>query len=231
MSNVVVTLGGVSFQDFEVPEKISFGGTQRLAVQELIGGGRVVDALGEDDGEIAFAGIFAGGDAAQRAQTLDTARAAGAVLALFWDQYFYNVVIAEFAADYRKPWWIPFALRCVVASDPLLDAGTDTPASYLVSNDLAVVTSLLGQAGISLVGLSHPTQAGLAAAQSVITSGIASTGAALNTQAGALSSATDAASGIAAMNQLTAASGALAALSGMSGYVGRATSNLASELV
>jgi hypothetical protein len=163
MSNVVVTLGDVSFQDFEVPEKISFGGTQRLAVQELIGGGRVVDALGYDDGEISFSGIFSGDDAAQRAQTLDTERAAGAVLALFWDQYFYNVVIAEFAADYEKPWWIPFALRCIVASDPAVDNAV-TPAVYLVSNDLSVVTSLLGQAGLVLGGLTDPTVAGLATA-------------------------------------------------------------------
>ncbi len=230
MSNVVVTLGGVSFQDFEVPEKISFGGTQRLAVQELIGGGRVVDALGYDDGEISFSGIFAGSDAAQRAQTLDTARAAGAVLALFWDQYFYNVVIAEFAADYEKPWWIPFALRCIVASDPAIDNAV-TPAAYLVSNDISVVTSLLGQAGLVLGGLTNPTVAGLATAQGLVAADITTAGMALDSSVGAVAGAADAASGIAAVNQMTANSAVLAAASGMSGYLNRAASNLAGELL
>jgi hypothetical protein len=230
MSNVVVTLGDVSFQDFEVPEKISFGGTQRLAVQELIGGGRVVDALGYDDGEISFSGIFSGDDAAQRAQTLDTERAAGAVLALFWDQYFYNVVIAEFAADYEKPWWIPFALRCIVASDPAVDNAV-TPAVYLVSNDLSVVTSLLGQAGLVLGGLTDPTVAGLATAQGVVAADITTAGTALDSSVGAVAGAADAASGIAAVNQMTANSAVLAAASGMSGYLNRAASNLAGELL
>jgi hypothetical protein len=30
---VILTLGGVPFQDMEVPEKISFGGKQRVVVQ------------------------------------------------------------------------------------------------------------------------------------------------------------------------------------------------------
>jgi hypothetical protein len=64
MSNIILTLGGVPFQDFEVPEQIRFGGSQRLAVHELIGGGRVVDALGDDAGEISFSGIFSSSDAA-----------------------------------------------------------------------------------------------------------------------------------------------------------------------
>ena len=80
MSKIVLTLGGVPFEDMEVPEKISFGGKQRVAVQNLIGGGRVVVALGLDDGEISFTGIFSGADAVARAQELDAARALGAQL-------------------------------------------------------------------------------------------------------------------------------------------------------
>jgi hypothetical protein len=229
MSNVVLTLGAVTFQDFEVPEKIAYGGSQRLAVQALIGGGRVVDVLGQDDGEILFGGIFAGEDATERAQSLDVARAAGDVLTLSWDQFYYNVVIAEFAADYEKSWWIPFAIRCVIATD---DVETDAaPAAYLISNDLAVVSSLLGQAGISLSGLTNPTADGLVAAQGVILAGIASTGVTLNGGVTALANAADAATGIRAVNQISGASESLAALSDMSGYVGRAAGNLAGQLL
>jgi len=229
MSNVVLTLGAVTFQDFEVPEKIAYGGSQRLAVQALIGGGRVVDVLGQDDGEILFSGIFAGEDATERAQSLDVARAAGDVLTLSWDQFYYNVVIAEFAADYEKSWWIPFAIRCVVVTD---DVEADAaPAAYLISNDLAVVSSLLGQAGISLSGLTNPTADGLVAAQGVILAGIASTGVTLDGGVAALANAADAATGIRAVNQISGASESLAALSDMSGYVGRAAGNLAGQLL
>jgi hypothetical protein len=229
MTNVVLTLGTVAFQNFEVPEKIVFGGTQRLAVQPLIGGGRVVNVLGYDDGAISFAGIFAGSEAAQRAQTLDVARAAGAVLPLIWDQFYYNVIIASFAADYQKPWWIPFALSCVVTRDPVTESGI-TPASYLIGDDLAVATALLGQAGIPLAGLSNPTASGLAVAQGMIAGAIVSAGTTLNGSANAVANAADATTGIAAVNQLAATSGALAAAAAMSGYVNRAATNLVGQL-
>jgi len=229
MSNVVVTLGGVAFQDFEVPEKIGFGGTQRVAVQSLIGGGRVVDVLGEDAAEIRFTGIFSGNDAVQRARSLDAARAAGAAVPLCWDAFFYNVVIADFVADYEKPWWIPFALRCVVTSEAV-DLGI-VPTATLIANDLSYAATLFGQAGVVLAGFGDPTVAGLSAAQGVIGASIDSTGAALVRGAAALNGAGDAPGGIAAVNQVTASAGTLAALSNIGGYVGRAASNLVGSLL
>ncbi len=117
----------------------------------------------------------------------------------------------------------------MVATD---DVETDAaPAAYLISNDLAVVSSLLGQAGISLSGLTNPTADGLVAAQGVILAGIASTGVTLNGGVTALANAADAATGIRAVNQISGASESLAALSDMSGYVGRAAGNLAGQLL
>ena len=52
MSSVGLTLGGIEFRDFEVPEQIVFGGGQTFAIHQIIGGSRVVDALGAADGEI-----------------------------------------------------------------------------------------------------------------------------------------------------------------------------------
>lgn len=46
---VILTLGPVLFQDFEVPEKISVGGEHSLVVHKLVGRARVVDAMGRDD--------------------------------------------------------------------------------------------------------------------------------------------------------------------------------------
>ena len=50
----------IVFQDFELPSGINFGGRQRLALHRLPGGSRVIDALGRDDAQISFAGIFTG---------------------------------------------------------------------------------------------------------------------------------------------------------------------------
>ena len=48
------SLGSVSFRSFEVPATINVGGAQRLAVHRLLGGIRVIDALGRDDSDISF---------------------------------------------------------------------------------------------------------------------------------------------------------------------------------
>src|SRR5690242_17085448 len=82
MSDIVLVLGPVAFSDFEVPERIRFGGAQRLTVHKLPGGARVIDALGPDDTELGWSGIFAGPDATERALLLDQLRVRGAVLPL-----------------------------------------------------------------------------------------------------------------------------------------------------
>ncbi|OZB40983.1 MAG: hypothetical protein B7X48_02755 [Acidiphilium sp. 34-60-192] len=90
-----VVLGSVTLRGFEVPEQIVFGGGQRLAVHELIGGGRVIDTLGAAAEEIEFSGVFSGPDAALRVQSLDVARAAGLALPLSWGDFSYSVIIAS----------------------------------------------------------------------------------------------------------------------------------------
>ena len=55
-----VTLGGFAFQDFEVPERIPAGGEQMLAIHKLVGGRRVIDAMGRDDAALEWSGYFLG---------------------------------------------------------------------------------------------------------------------------------------------------------------------------
>lgn len=232
MSNVTLTLGGVAFQEMEVPQKITFGGKQRVAVQNLIGGGRVVQALGIDDGEITFSGIFSGSDAVSRAQLLDAARAVGAALPLVWDGFFYTVVIAGFTADYRKPNLIPFSLSCTVVTDPLASlAALAAPFANLIGNDLTAAEALGGQAGLTLDGVSAASLAGFPALQGAIAAAMGSSGLALSGSAAAVNTAADAGTGVAALNAVGGSASQLAALSAMSGYVNRAASNLASELL
>lgn len=113
----MLLLGPVAFQDFEIPSGINFGGKQRLALHRLPGGSRVIDALGRDDAQIGFSGVFAGSDATLRARSLDELRVAGIALPLTWDIFFYTVLIADFYADYRNGWWIPYHIICTVVRD------------------------------------------------------------------------------------------------------------------
>ncbi len=231
MSKVVLSLGDVGFRDMEVPEKISFGGKQRLAVQNIIGGGRIVEALGIDDGEISFSGIFSGSDAASRAQLLDTARALGAQLPLVWQGFYYLVVIAGFSAEYRKPNLIPFSITCVVVTDPLsATANAVAPMASLISGDLAMATALSGQAGISSMSLSAASLAALGVVQGEISGAMTANGTTLTGALAKLGGAITPVMGINALAEISGTSAQIAALSGMSGYVSRAVTNLGLEL-
>ena len=134
-----MALGPVAFRDFEVPSEIAFGGRQRLVVHRLIGGGRVVDAVGRDDGDLVISGTFTGSDATDRARTLDYLRSAGDVLFLTWDVFLYSVVISAFRADFSTNWWIPFSIKCTVVRDESspLDLPTGSLTQAVVDDILA----------------------------------------------------------------------------------------------
>lgn len=146
-----VVLGSVTLRGFEVPEQIVFGGGQRLAVHELIGGGRVIDTLGAAAEEIEFSGVFSGPDAALRVQSLDAARAAGLALPLSWGDFSYSVIIAELSVHYQKPWWVPYALRLIVVEDPISVVASSVVQAGL---DIASATGFAGAAGVSLSSVS-----------------------------------------------------------------------------
>lgn len=227
MSTIVLTLGGVSFQDMEVPEAISFGGAQRLSTQRLLGGGRVVNALGFDDGEISFSGIFSGPDAVERAQLLDAARVAGSALPLAWDRLFYVVVISEFSASYQKTNLIPFSLKCTVVEDPAAQLALVVPAiSGVVASDLASAVSFSAQAVIPASLLVSADLAGLNRVQGDIQSAIQSGGVALGNAVAGVNQTSDVGQGVVNVMAALGASSALAALSAMSQYISRGAANL-----
>ena len=160
MPHTILLLGPIVFQDFEVPEKVNFGGTQRLAIHQLPGGARVIDSLGRDDADISFTGIFSGADATLRARGVDELRALGMVLPLTWDVFTYSVVIREFTAQYERAGWIPFRITCTVLRDE---------ASALIQAPLGLATSLLGDcatAGTLSAGLGIASIASALAATS-----------------------------------------------------------------
>jgi len=245
MPNIVLVLGPVAFSDFEIPERIRFGGAQRLVVHKLPGGARVIDALGRDDAVLTWSGIFSGPGATERARLLDLLRVQGAVLPLTWDVFFYSVVIASFDAEYRNGWWIPYRLTCTVLVDEA-EAVIEAAAPLAVQglSDLASASGLAGGVGVDLgaaqAALSAPgatalgstayaaAQASLGGAQAMIGGGIAAAEAQLAPIASAAVpfGASSATAGIAALRTATAAAAQLGALTEASGYLNRTTVNL-----
>ncbi|MDX5932699.1 hypothetical protein [Acidiphilium acidophilum] len=218
MATVAVTLGGVAFRDFEIPAEITFGGVQRLAIHQPVGGGRIVDTLGAAATEIGFAGVFSGPDAETRAQTLGIARDAGIALPLVWGGFAYEVVIASFEAAYRKPWWIPFRIALVAVENLV----TALP-SALVQAGLDIA-SAAGFAGLS--GVSSTAAAGVTAAQTEVSGVITAAGASLDGAVTAFSAGVGAAVPIAAMGAIGASSAMLAGAAAAQAYLGRAVANI-----
>ena len=222
MAAIMVTLGGVAFRDFEVPQAIEFGGCQRLAVHELPGGGRVIDTLGAAAGIIRFAGTFSGPDAEARAQLLDVARAAGATLPLAWSGFAFEVVIADFVAVYEKPWWIPFSIELVEAQN-LVTAVPDALAQ--AGLDLVSAGGLAGLAGLSLGPVAVTSPGSIAAAQGVVGGALSAAESGLAAAQGAFGASAGASAATRALQAMGTASLSLAALGGAAAYLGRAAGN------
>ena len=227
-SGVTLTLGGVPLKDMEIPEEISFGGKQRISVQNLIGGGRVVTALGIDDGNIKFSGVFSGRDAVSRVQVLDAARASGAQLPLCWDEFFYIVVIQEFSVEYRKTNLIPFSITCTVIADPISKIVIDTISSTnAVLNDLESASSFINQSGLDLSNFSDVNQTALSSVMSQIGASILDKDNNLSMLNSQINTVGDPFSGAVLVANLNTNTGQLAALVQMSGFTNRASANQA----
>lgn len=116
-ADTVLKLGDFAFSRYEVPEQITFGGEQQLAVHQLVGGARVVDAMGRSDKPLSWAGMFLGENARERARYLDNLRTTGLPLRLEWDQLAYQVVVSHFEADFQRFYKLPYRITCTVVAD------------------------------------------------------------------------------------------------------------------
>jgi hypothetical protein len=219
---VLLQLGGVTLQGFEVPGRVTFGGAQALAVHKLPGGVRIIDAMGRDDADLAWSGVMSGGDASDRAKLLDGMRAAGALLPLSWDQFFYSVIISKLKLDYCSPWWIYYEISCKVLEDEaqaeadILVSAASSIASDLASAGAYVDVSAAVSATSATGALTAGTQAAAAANLSLASL--------QNSIAGSIASA-EVGLGSSNLASLVSASGTLAQLSSAQAYVGRAINN------
>lgn len=114
---MALVLGTVTFDGWEMPETMPFGGSQLLRKHRLIGGKKVIDAVGPDDAPLTWKGRFRGPLASLRARQLDTMRRAGKALVLSYDTFAYRVVIERFSADYERFYEIPYSITCEVIED------------------------------------------------------------------------------------------------------------------
>ncbi len=144
MTDTTVTLGDFTFGRYEVPEQIPFGGEQRLVVHELVGGTRVVDAMGPVTRPIEWSGIFVGSAALQRALYLDGLRKAGKPLALTWSELSFSVVVRALECDFVRSYRLPYRITCEVIADLSAPPPTTPPASadQQVNDDMAAEAAL-----------------------------------------------------------------------------------------
>jgi hypothetical protein len=154
-SDTTLQLGDFVFASLEIPAEINFGGAQRLSVHQLVGGAKVVDAMGRADEPISWSGFLMGGGkdrngnaiftgAVDRAQYLDTLRVAGLPLQLVWGKFKYLVVVREFKGNYQKSYLIPYHITCEVIQDqtsPVKTSGTP-PLDAAIGADIAASTTL-----------------------------------------------------------------------------------------
>lgn len=166
-----LVIGGISLSDWEIPERINFGGRQHVVVHKLIGGTRVVDAMGPDPTDVTWSGRFRGPSATSRAQALDAMRAAGAQVPLYYLSTFVTVVITDFRADAERFYEVPYTITCTVVSDAVNDAlGPIVPGL-----DSIVSTALTVAAGYSSGG-TDAAQVGSAQAVAAVQTAVTATG-------------------------------------------------------
>ena len=149
MTDTVLQLGDFQFARFEVPERIPFGGEQKLIVHELVGGARVIDAMGEEPAPLEWSGFFVGEDALDRALYLDGLRKVGGALPLTWSELAYTVVIRGFHCDFERFYRLPYRIQLEVVSDdtsPITTIAQPSPEQS-VSDDLNAAADLSHEVG------------------------------------------------------------------------------------
>ncbi|MFN3886146.1 MAG: hypothetical protein ACK4MG_04235 [Aquabacterium sp.] len=142
-------LGDFTFSGTEIPEAIVFGGQQALVVHRLVGGRRIIDAMGRDDAALDWSGVLFGSEALARARYLDWLRISGQQLDLSWSELSYRVVVRSFSARYQLANHIPYSISCEVVeqtSQPVR-AAPPAGADVAIQQDMAEASRLGAQIG------------------------------------------------------------------------------------
>jgi len=175
MSSVV--LGGIAFEAWEVPNKLPFGIKQHHVVHRLMGGQRVVDAMGPDPDPISWTGRLRGPNAMARAMMFRSLAAEGSELELFWNGLAFLVLITDFKPVAEREFEIPYTMTVEVVED------LDAPIGGLISSLDSVIGADLQQAASIVSGIDLAT---VSDAIGAVSSVVASVGVLQNATAAAL---------------------------------------------
>ena len=181
--NTRVKLKDVTFSYLEVPEQIPFGGSQALVVHQLVGGARVVDAMGADSMPLEWSGMFYGPTALDRARYVDLLRIQGLPIPLTWSELNYTVIVKTFQANYQRFYKIPYTISCLVVQDNTRPAPASAPQSFddAIQADLnscngfttqigdSTLTSLMGTLNSAISSVNTFASASRAVISSVLT--------------------------------------------------------------
>lgn len=168
-----VSLGNFIMKGFEVPDGAPWGGAQALTIHKLVGGARVIDAMGPDDIAIKFKGVFLSADADTRALQVDKMRKAGLPVAWFFANHITTVVIRSFHPVFKRPDHCTYDIELEVVRD-LTQPSTNPPISPSVSF-LSSLLSMLNTATAlvsSLLSIAAMTFATVDAAFSSVSTSI-----------------------------------------------------------
>lgn len=142
-----VAVGGVEVIGLETPERMPFGGSQRIATHFLLGGDMVFDTMGPEEADISFSGLFSGPEAQGRALQFDQMRKAGQVVQLTWPGDGRNVIIKDFKCSYERGGFLmPYSITCLVLPQPQqqpppsLNSQMNNDASYGIGAGQAAQT-------------------------------------------------------------------------------------------
>lgn len=187
MSDTTITLGGFQFRDMEIPEKINFGGEHKLVVHELVGGERIIDAMGRNDTNIEWTGLIQGPDAIDRALQLESFRTSGQTITLSWFNLSYDVVVEKFIAHTEKFYQVIYEIGCktVVSGNDPFGLSSLLGFDQSIANDLSIANGLASTLNIPSISSSMSTLSSAVNAVPTFNGATASTISSVSTPLGA----------------------------------------------
>lgn len=142
-SDQSVTIADIVLEDWEIPEKVSWGGAQRMTVHKMVGGTRYIDIMGQDNAEVSWSGRFLSPDASFRADQLDLIRKSGALIDVVFAGRYYSAVISSFTAQQVTQFHLTYSISFTILADESSVFPPPEPTVLLmVSADIATLVAL-----------------------------------------------------------------------------------------
>ncbi|RUT27436.1 hypothetical protein C0V97_01315 [Asaia sp. W19] len=142
-----VLLGDMVLSGPEVPDQLIIGGRQLLVIHRLLGGGRVIDSVGNDPARLILTGRFVGPLATTRARRMEAMREAAQVLSFSLADLAARVWIAEFSWSYQARGTIcPYRLVLEREALPAVPVpGMADQVDTAMLSGLGTISGLLGE--------------------------------------------------------------------------------------